>query len=49
LARFLDVANVDRDVIDSEDARAPRLFLAARGWYGGLRNHAGEEKSGCAR
>jgi hypothetical protein len=47
LSGFLDVANVNRDVIDAEDARALRLLLAARRKPGGLQNHAEGKKSGC--
>lgn len=45
LARFIHVINVDRDVIDAENARALDLLAVARG---GLQNHATKEKSGGA-
>jgi hypothetical protein len=47
LPGFLDLTNVERDVIDAEDTRALRMLLAARGKHGGLQNHAEGKKSGC--
>src|SRR5262249_24358333 len=46
LAGFLDVANVDGDVIDAGDARSRRLFFCARRQRAG--SHAQRKKTGCA-
>ena len=45
LARFIHVANVDRDMIDSENARALELLAVARD---GLQNQATTKKNGGA-
>jgi hypothetical protein len=47
LAGFRDITDIDGDVIDAEDARPLRLFLAARGKPSALQKHAEEKKSGC--
>jgi hypothetical protein len=47
LAGFRDIANIDGYVIDAEDERPLRLFLAARGKPSALQNHAEEKKNDC--